>query len=48
MSLEKRIEMGAHGRQFVAQNFDLALVVNQWESLYTQLLLEHPTPSRRG
>jgi glycosyltransferase involved in cell wall biosynthesis len=43
-----RHEMGARGRQFVAEHFSLSSVVDRWEVLYAQLLSAHPAPSRRA
>ena len=45
---EERTAMGACGRRFVEQRFSLAVVVDQWERLYAELLQSHPKPSRWG
>jgi glycosyltransferase involved in cell wall biosynthesis len=46
MPLNSRLEMGAHGRQWIEENFSLTIVVDRWEKLYLHLLGEHPRPSR--
>ena len=48
MPTDQRLKMGESGRHFVEQHFSLPAVVNQWQSLYAQLLHENPHPSRRG
>jgi len=48
MSPGQRRIMGATGRRFVEAHFSLPTVICRWEELYTELLEEHPRPSRHG
>lgn len=48
MPTEQRLRMGARGRLFVKQNFSMSQIAGQWEQLYSQLLRDHPVPSRQG
>ena len=48
MPPHQRLGMGAAGRKFVAERFALPVIVTQWEGLYSQLIEEHPHPSRCG
>jgi glycosyltransferase involved in cell wall biosynthesis len=48
MTQAQRQAMGLAGRCFVCERFSLAVVAGQWERLYTQLLDDHPHPSRHG
>jgi glycosyltransferase involved in cell wall biosynthesis len=38
MSYEERVQMGAHGRQFVEANFSIDTILDRWEMLYLDLL----------
>src|SRR5579859_875556 len=42
MSPNQRQLMGSRGRQFVEEKYALAIVVDQWEQLYRQLLDQYP------
>ena len=48
MPKEQRLQMGANGRRFVETNYSLSKVVDRWEDLYTELLRDHPNPTRRA
>jgi len=48
MPNEQRLEMGANGRRFIEANYSLSKVADQWESLYIELLRDHPNPTRRA
>jgi len=43
-----RQQLGAHGRQFVAEHFSLPAITTRWEQLYANLLALHSHPSRSG
>ncbi len=48
MPLDHRLKMGENGREFVEKHFSLRAIVDQWESLYCQLLEENPNPSHQA
>ena len=48
MPPDQHSRMGVNARQFVEANFALPRIVDQWEHLYSQLLEQHPHPSRHG
>jgi glycosyltransferase involved in cell wall biosynthesis len=46
MSQPEREIMGARGRAFVERHFGISEITNQWEDLYSRLLITHPHSSR--
>ena len=46
MPPEDRNAMGQRARQLVLERFSLNAVLNSWEALYTDLLMQNTTPSR--
>jgi glycosyltransferase involved in cell wall biosynthesis len=48
MPIDQRLKVGEAGRKFVEKNFSLPVIVDQWQTLYEQLLESNPHPSRRG
>jgi glycosyltransferase involved in cell wall biosynthesis len=46
MSAESRQSMGLAARQSITERYSIGSVLNRWESLYANLLADHPIPSR--
>ncbi|MGD0630401.1 MAG: glycosyltransferase [Terracidiphilus sp.] len=48
MPQRERNALGGNARQFVLDHFSLGAVLDRWEALYEDLLMQNPAPRRRG
>ena len=44
----ERAYMGMDARHRIKERYEFAVIIDQWESLYTKLLSGHPHPRRHG
>jgi glycosyltransferase involved in cell wall biosynthesis len=44
----QRRHMGRLGQTFIADRYSIDMILNQWENLYRELLIEQPLPSRHA